>query len=188
MWQEVWVQSLGWAPSMGSQRLGHCWVTNTHSASMGAGGPVGGPGVGGVCSGGKAASPRVSCARSGQRGMAASTGKMPLLPACWELYTHPHAAAPGLLWARPRNWREKPFPQSLGVGKHPWFESQIRVPGKKETSWTRGEVTLLRTLSTKGDLITQKKQNQTRRCKVVFYWQHLPGMEAPQASKLSSPE
>ena len=57
-------------------------MTDTHSLSMGEGSPVGGAGVSGVCSGEKAASPRVSCARPGQQGMAKSIGEMPLLCVC----------------------------------------------------------------------------------------------------------
>ena len=81
-WRIPWTEEPGRLQSMGLQGVGHNCVTNTHSSSMGEGGPVGGTGVSGVCSGEKAASPRVSCARPGRQGMAKSTGEMPLLCVC----------------------------------------------------------------------------------------------------------
>ena len=86
----------------------------------------------------------------------------------------------------PSTGERSPFPRASGLENTPDLSPKFQYPERRrETSWTRGEVTLLRTLSTKGDLIAQKKQNQTRRHKVACYWQHPPGMEAPQASKLS---
>lgn len=80
------------------------------------GSPVGGAGVGGVLWR-KAVSPRVSCARPGQQGMAKSMAENALLCVLRTIHG-PYAAALGLILGQ-TSTGEKPFPQSLRVGKHP---------------------------------------------------------------------